>query len=68
MDGHTAWIGGINYSADHLSDYGPEAKQDYAVKVRGPVVDDIYRFMLAALVHDEEPHLWWRRRFSSRGA
>ncbi|QIZ51563.1 cardiolipin synthase ClsB [Dickeya zeae] len=63
VDGHTAWIGGINYSADHLSDYGPEAKQDYAVKVRGPVVDDIYRFMLAALVHDEEPHIWWRRRF-----
>ncbi|NKI73295.1 cardiolipin synthase ClsB [Dickeya sp. CFBP 2040] len=62
VDGHTAWIGGINYSADHLNDYGPEAKQDYAVKVRGPVVDDINRFVLAALAHDEEPRIWWRRR------
>nr|WP_202443206.1 cardiolipin synthase ClsB [Dickeya dianthicola] len=63
VDSHTAWIGGINYSADHLSDYGPQAKQDYAVKVRGPVVDDIYRFVLAALAHNEEPRVWWRRRF-----
>ncbi|MEI7188459.1 cardiolipin synthase ClsB [Dickeya dianthicola] len=63
VDGHSAWIGGINYSADHLSDYGPQAKQDYAVKVRGPVVDDIYRFVLAALAHNEEPRVWWRRRF-----
>ncbi|MCI4235583.1 cardiolipin synthase ClsB [Dickeya dianthicola] len=63
VDGHSAWIGGINYSADHLSDYGPQAKQDYAVKVRGPVVDDIGRFVLAALAHHEEPRVWWRRRF-----
>ena len=33
-----AYIGGINFSADHLGDFGPEAKQDYAVRVRGPVV------------------------------
>jgi cardiolipin synthase len=38
VDGHTGFIGGINYSADHLIDFGPEAKQDYAVRVSGPVV------------------------------
>ena len=41
VDGEIAFIGGINYSADHLIGYGPSAKQDYAVEVRGPVVDDI---------------------------
>ncbi|WP_192458476.1 cardiolipin synthase ClsB [Musicola keenii] len=63
VDGDTAWIGGINYSADHLLSYGNAAKQDYAVKVRGPVVDDIYRYVLAALASDEEPRRWWRPRF-----
>jgi len=42
IDGERAFIGGINYSADHLGDFGPMAKQDYAVEVRGPVVADIH--------------------------
>lgn len=46
VDGHTAFVGGINYSADHLADYGPEAKQDYAVELGGPVVADIRRYAL----------------------
>lgn len=29
-----AFIGGLNYSAEHMSSYGPEAKQDYAVMPR----------------------------------
>ncbi len=33
IDDTTAFVGGINYSAEHMSDYGPEAKQDYAVQV-----------------------------------
>ncbi|MBM7061899.1 cardiolipin synthase ClsB [Pseudomonas sp. UL073] len=43
VDGERAFIGGINYSADHLGDFGPMAKQDYAIEVRGPVVADIHR-------------------------
>jgi cardiolipin synthase len=31
IDGQVAFVGGINYSADHLGDFGPQAKQDYAV-------------------------------------
>lgn len=38
IDGQLAFIGGINYGEDHLGDYGPMAKQDYAVEVTGPVV------------------------------
>lgn len=46
VDGQVAFVGGINYSADHLSGFGPKAKQDYAVEVEGPVVADIHRFVL----------------------
>ena len=49
VDGKRAFVGGINYSADHLADYGPMGKQDYAVEVHGPIVDQIHAFVLAAL-------------------
>ncbi|HGA2317775.1 TPA: cardiolipin synthase ClsB [Pseudomonas putida] len=42
IDGTRAFIGGINYSADHLGDFGPMAKQDYAVEVTGPVVAQVH--------------------------
>lgn len=38
VDGHIGFIGGLNFSADHLADFGPEAKQDYAVRAEGPIV------------------------------
>src|SRR5690606_25239045 len=41
VDSELAFVGGINYAADHLIKTGPQAKQDYAVKIRGPVVADI---------------------------
>lgn len=44
IDDRVAFVGGINYSDEHMSDYGPEAKQDYAVRVEGPVVADILQF------------------------
>ncbi|MHB7246450.1 cardiolipin synthase ClsB, partial [Klebsiella pneumoniae] len=53
IDDTTAFVGGINYSAEHMSDYGPEAKQDYAVKVEGPVVLDILQFELENLPNSE---------------
>jgi cardiolipin synthase len=46
VDGHTAFIGGINFSADHLADFGAEAKQDYSASVRGPVVEQVRTFVL----------------------
>jgi cardiolipin synthase len=49
VDGTTAFVGGINYSADHLDDYGPEAKQDYAVKVEGPLVAQIHQLAVRLL-------------------
>ncbi|WP_454830704.1 cardiolipin synthase ClsB [Pseudoxanthomonas wuyuanensis] len=49
VDGQTAFVGGINYGADHLRDFGPTSKQDYAVELQGPVVADIHAFAVASL-------------------
>lgn len=45
VDRQVGFIGGLNFSADHLMDFGPGAKQDYAVQVSGPILVD----MLAAM-------------------
>lgn len=50
VDGQLAFIGGINYSADHVADFGPQAKQDWAVRVRGPIVAHIQRFARCAVL------------------
>lgn len=52
VDGKLGFIGGINYSADQLGDFGPEAKQDYAVQVRGPIVAQMHCFVQAAMDTD----------------
>ncbi|KFC01994.1 cardiolipin synthetase [Trabulsiella guamensis ATCC 49490] len=62
IDTTVAFIGGINYSAEHMTDYGPEAKQDYAVRVEGPVVLDIVQFELENLPGNETLRRWWKRR------
>ncbi|MDB5884739.1 MAG: phospholipase D/Transphosphatidylase [Polaromonas sp.] len=49
VDRQRAFVGGINYSADHLADYGPEAKQDYSVEIEGPIVAVIHAFVHKAL-------------------
>ncbi len=49
VDGKRAFVGGINYSADHLADFGPQGKQDYAVEIEGPVVTAIHDFVHRAL-------------------
>jgi len=44
VDAQIAFVGGINFSEDHLESFGAKAKQDYAVSIEGPVVDRIHRF------------------------
>ena len=61
IDGTLAFVGGINYSADHLGDFGPEAKQDYACSVEGPVVAEIHRFMHRQL-RRASGRRWFHRR------
>lgn len=65
VDGESAFVGGLNYSADHLADYGPRAKQDYAVQVEGPLVAAIHRFTHTALAlgqRRQRQRSWWRGR------
>jgi cardiolipin synthase len=49
IDGELAFIGGINFSVDHLAVSGPESKQDYAVQVQGPVVQQLHGFVHGVL-------------------
>lgn len=62
VDGKLAFIGGINHSADHLRDFGPAGKQDYAVEVEGPVVADLRELVESGLapVRRRERRRWWR--------
>jgi len=62
VDGERAFVGGINYSADHLLDFGPKAKQDYAVELRGPIVAQIHQFVLRAIALGGKGPGWFRRR------
>ncbi|WP_213990306.1 cardiolipin synthase ClsB [Sodalis sp. dw_96] len=62
VDGRIAFIGGINFSAEHYSDYGAQAKQDYAVELEGPVVADIHRYTLETLYSEARQRNWWGRR------
>ncbi|WP_295855504.1 cardiolipin synthase ClsB [uncultured Xylophilus sp.] len=62
IDGERAFVGGINYSADHLGDFGPEAKQDYSCELTGPLVAHIHRFVLHAIAIGGQGRRWLRRR------
>ena len=58
VDGRCAFVGGINYSDDHLGDYGPGAKQDYTAQIEGPAVAVIHAFARAALDDPAAPRGW----------
>lgn len=47
LDDETAFIGGINFTIEHLRKFGALSKQDYAVEVRGPVVAQVAQAMAA---------------------
>jgi len=65
IDGRLAFVGGINFSADHLMDFGPKAKQDYAVELEGPIVSEIHRFVLHAIAVGNKGAGWFRRRLKA---
>ncbi len=59
VDDVIAFVGGINFSAEHNTDYGPQAKQDYAVEVKGPIVQDIARYVQHAIGSQQVTRRWW---------
>lgn len=50
IDREIAFVGGINFAYDHLIRSGEKAKQDYAVKIRGPVVADVHQTCMLLLL------------------
>ena len=62
VDDAVAFVGGINFSDEHNTDYGPQAKQDYAVEVTGPVVLDIARYVKQAIGSAQMTRRWWGGR------
>ncbi len=65
VDAQLAFVGGLNYSADHLADFGPQSKQDYALRIEGPLVAAIHRFTHEALARGhrhQRLRSWWRGR------
>lgn len=63
VDARLAFVGGINYSIDHLRVSGEEAKQDYAVQVEGPLVAQIHGFCRASLSTPQPPRERWRHAY-----
>ncbi|WP_397473419.1 cardiolipin synthase ClsB [Pusillimonas sp.] len=61
IDGQLAFIGGINFSIDHLQEFGPMAKQDYAVEVQGPLATDIANYVRGMLKAAHVGRRRWRR-------
>lgn len=58
VDGERAFVGGINFGADHLADFGPRAKQDYSLEIEGPLVATVRGFMRTALEGDGTGERW----------
>lgn len=69
VDGRVGFIGGINFSVDHLKRHGPESKQDYSLRLEGPIVRALHADALRMLPRAGRP-AWWplRRERQPRGA
>jgi len=63
VDGRVAFVGGINYSIDHLAEHGAESKQDYAVEIEGPLVGQIQAFCRANVEAPQPARAQWLRRW-----
>jgi cardiolipin synthase len=63
VDGERAFVGGINYSEDHLIASGPQGKQDYAVEVEGPLVGQIQAFCRANVLAPQPARGQWIQRW-----
>ena len=63
IDCAVGYIGGINFSMEHVREHGPKSKQDYAVRVTGPVVDEMHGFCRKQVgaINTPERRPWLRR-------
>ncbi len=57
IDNRYALIGGINLCHEHMTEYGSQAKQDYAAEIEGPVVPRIRHLCKAYVKDAHDRHL-----------
>jgi len=65
IDGRLAFVGGINYSKDHLVHLDAMSKQDYAVEIEGPLVGQIHAFCRANLEKPQPERRLWIERWGT---
>ncbi len=63
VDGRVAFVGGINYSRDHVIGLDPQAKLDYAVRLEGPLVEQIEAYCRTKLNTPQPPREMWLQRW-----
>lgn len=63
VDGRVAFVGGINYSVEHLVEAGPQGMRDYAVQVQGPLVGQIHAFCRAGVEQPQPRRRQWLARW-----
>ncbi|MDR7150644.1 cardiolipin synthase [Hydrogenophaga palleronii] len=66
IDARRAFVGGINYAKDHLVELDAMSKQDYAVEIEGPLVEQIHAFCRANLEKPQPERRLWMRRWGAR--
>lgn len=57
IDGHYAFVGGINFSHNHMTEHGEGAKQDYTAEITGPVVSQIRKLCKSYVRDADDSHL-----------
>jgi cardiolipin synthase len=57
VDGRYAFIGGINFSHEHMIEHGSTAKQDYTAEIEGPIVWTIRQYCKAYVRTANDSHL-----------
>ena len=62
VDGRVAFVGGINYSRDHLTD-DPMGKLDYTVAIEGPLVSQIQAFCRTNIHRPQPARAQWLRHW-----
>lgn len=63
VDGRVAFVGGINYARDHVMALDAQAKLDYAVRIEGPLAEQIEAFCRTNLNTPQPPRELWLRRW-----
>jgi len=66
IDGQFAYIGGINFCEEQLTEFGEKALQDYAARIEGPLARDICDFARGQVQGFTKTRRWWSMAWRPR--